>query len=344
MQTNLILSDIMNTGFPQDVQDFLSYNTLKEQKFEIVNEYYELHQYKDMSFDRKIAMIDYRQENKSICQNEEFQKEFARRLDKLKDLGFSFVACSPYENSLAKKPSYGYGGFYPDLADVECKHWWSEDTFWWFYMHRKYSGKQFVFDHSEKKFDFLYLNKMKRQYRIKLWNELNDGELLDNSIKTFHSIRPDLQMPDGYELPYVQNNYPIVSNYDQDIFEKPYNHSAISVVSEGDIDDVLLTEKIFKPIIASQPFVVHGYKGILATLRGLGFKTFDPYIDESYDDAENDDDRRGLIRQSLEKIKKQDYKKLYADTQSIREHNSKHFWDKKSVSKQVNKTIQSWLD
>jgi hypothetical protein len=44
-----------------------------------------------------------------------------------------------------------------------------------------------------------------------------------------------------------------------------------------------LTEKIFKPIVNFQPFLFVAYPGALELLRNLGFKTFDGFIDESYD-------------------------------------------------------------
>ena len=44
-----------------------------------------------------------------------------------------------------------------------------------------------------------------------------------------------------------------------------------------------LTEKIFKPIVARQPFVLLGCTFNLRYLRSYGFKTFDSWWDESYD-------------------------------------------------------------
>jgi hypothetical protein len=44
-----------------------------------------------------------------------------------------------------------------------------------------------------------------------------------------------------------------------------------------------LTEKVFKPIINFQPFLFVAFPGALQLLKELGFKTFDGFIDESYD-------------------------------------------------------------
>ena len=48
-------------------------------------------------------------------------------------------------------------------------------------------------------------------------------------------------------------------------------------------DRTHLTEKIFKPIVARQPFVLLGCAGNLQYLQSYGFKTFDNWWDESYD-------------------------------------------------------------
>lgn len=48
-----------------------------------------------------------------------------------------------------------------------------------------------------------------------------------------------------------------------------------------------LTEKIFKPIVARQPFVLLGCPDNLAYLKRYGFKTFDSWWDESYDQIQD---------------------------------------------------------
>jgi hypothetical protein len=46
---------------------------------------------------------------------------------------------------------------------------------------------------------------------------------------------------------------------------------------------IFLSEKAFKPIACSHPFIFMGNKGSLAKLREIGYKTFDGFIDETYD-------------------------------------------------------------
>jgi hypothetical protein len=60
-----------------------------------------------------------------------------------------------------------------------------------------------------------------------------------------------------------------------------------------------LTEKIFKPIVSKMPFILVGPAHNLAYLRSYGFKTFDRWIDESYDTIEDPIARMHAIGQVL---------------------------------------------
>lgn len=64
-----------------------------------------------------------------------------------------------------------------------------------------------------------------------------------------------------------------------------HNTSFVNVVTETCFWESKnhLTEKIFKPIVLQQPFLLVGCAHNLAYLRSYGFKTFDQWWDESYD-------------------------------------------------------------
>lgn len=67
----------------------------------------------------------------------------------------------------------------------------------------------------------------------------------------------------------------------------PYQETYFNIVTETKIHAanklLFVSEKIYKPIINLQPFIVLGSCGTLGYLRSLGFKTFD--LDESYDEC-----------------------------------------------------------
>jgi hypothetical protein len=63
-------------------------------------------------------------------------------------------------------------------------------------------------------------------------------------------------------------------------------------------DKLHLTEKIFKPIVMKQPFMLLAAPGNLAYLKSYGFKTFEGIIDESYDTIVDNDQRiEAVVRQ-----------------------------------------------
>ena len=64
-------------------------------------------------------------------------------------------------------------------------------------------------------------------------------------------------------------------------------------------DKLHLTEKIFKPIVSKQPFMLLAAPGNLAYLKSYGFKTFDSVIDESYDLIQDPDLRIEAVVEQL---------------------------------------------
>ena len=62
-----------------------------------------------------------------------------------------------------------------------------------------------------------------------------------------------------------------------------HQQSLIELVPEATFEYFEPTEKIVKPIRAGMPFVAVGCKKFLYRLRKMGFRTFHPYINESYD-------------------------------------------------------------
>jgi hypothetical protein len=90
-----------------------------------------------------------------------------------------------------------------------------------------------------------------------------------------------------------------------------------------------LTEKIFKPIVASRPFILVAAPGNLAYLRSYGFETFDQWIDESYD-SETDADRRvDMITSEVEKIcskTPEALAQMLKEMRPVLEYNKHHFF------------------
>ena len=337
MQRNFILTDVMKTGFHVKLEQFIGMHTLKDQSFDCTSEYYSLHNYDLDSYDRRFAIIDCREGNWLVIgDNKEFASELKRRCDLLHSQGFVFIKATPWE-SLQNLESTA---IHPKIELEHCK-WTGGVSWFWFYMYNKHKGKNFNFDHSHKKYDFLYLNKEPREHRTKLYNKLLSKGILENSL---HTNWPTRKLPAEYELPWAQD-YPRYG-MDQDIFEKPYNETAFNIVSEtndGD-NEIFMTEKIWKPIIAQQMFIVHGNHLYLQKLRELGFKTFNSYFEEAYDLDRDPDIRIDTIVDVCDRLRDSPWQDMYLHSQALRKHNLDNFFNEQKLALAINDTLNLFLE
>lgn len=90
-------------------------------------------------------------------------------------------------------------------------------------------------------------------------------------------------------------------NLATDFDEKIIKNTFVSLVSETTtINEVIFfSEKMFKPIYACQPFILVSSKNSLNKLKEFGFKTFDRWWDESYDEKETLKERVNEIEKIL---------------------------------------------
>ena len=348
MQRNFILTDVMKTGDHGSYEDFINGHSLDNQTFEMTGEYYTLHNYDLEQYDRKFAMIDMRIHNNRVIGNKDYQKDLRSRLDLLHQMGFKFILANPWESKENIETQQFITG--EPMSHVEIPypyHMWTGDQSWfWSYMLNKHRNHNLFFDHKEKVYDFLYLNKAPRTHRVKLYDTLMADGILDNSLHTFVGGTPERRLPKKYELPGINpRDYPRWGK-DQDIYELPYNHSKYNIVSETNDNDyeVFMTEKIWKPIIAGQIFVVHGNYLYLQKLREMGFRTFSKYFDESYDLERDPTQRIIKIADVCKDLKSKNWQDIYLSSQSLREHNTKTFFDEKKLSVQINNSINLFLE
>jgi hypothetical protein len=328
----------MKTGHHWWYAQFLRYNSLEDEEIIICEDYYDLHQHNISKFDRRIALICGQHDSK--LNSTEYKNDLDLRIAKLKEKGFKFILAHPWECAETAKDNEHIKLF----SDSSVGTWYGGSNWFWFYMYEKHHNKSFTFDHSVKKYDFLYLNKQKRVHRVSLYNELQTERCLDNSLYSFIGLEKPIRLDPAYELPWIDtNNYPWVGR-DQDMYELPYNHSAYNIVSEThDTGDTFITEKIWKPVIMQQMFVVHSTPHYLKTLRGLGFQTFHSVLDESYDEEQNAGKRIDKIVELCKWLKDQDPVKMYKATESIRKHNAEHFFKESAVKSAVNATVLGLL-
>jgi hypothetical protein len=105
-----------------------------------------------------------------------------------------------------------------------------------------------------------------------------------------------------------------------------YKKVFVELVTETlhDNNVIFLSEKSYKPIISGTPFIIFGNPGILKELKKQGFKTFDKYWDESYDNEQDlvlRAEKILSILSDLAKLSNNDIENMYADMQDILLHN-----------------------
>ena len=105
-------------------------------------------------------------------------------------------------------------------------------------------------------------------------------------------------------------NYTIGAPTHYNIIEK-YSNIFLDLVSETYITGLTFfpTEKTLRPIIAKTPFIIMGPCGYLGNMRRIGFKTFDSWWDEGYDNKSGYE-RILAIRKILSEIYKWDVPKM----------------------------------
>lgn len=106
----------------------------------------------------------------------------------------------------------------------------------------------------------------------------------------------DLELDD---VPYHDNSYFSLIT-ETNFYKKDSPGAHISMTTSEDA--IFITEKTYKAMMLKHPFIIAGFNNSLKTLQELGFKTFHPYIDESYDSIENDDQRLEAIVKEVERL------------------------------------------
>jgi hypothetical protein len=118
---------------------------------------------------------------------------------------------------------------------------------------------------------------------------------------------------------YYSNNYEANINSYFDICFESFFYENKDILS--------LTEKIFKAMVCFQPFIFVTTKGTLKLLRDLGYKTFEPFINESYDNEDDDDKRLLMIYDEIKKLCSMDKNEIhnwYWGMEEILIHNHNH--------------------
>jgi hypothetical protein len=180
---------------------------------------------------------------------------------------------------------------------------------------------------------FLFLNKEPRVHRIYTLSNLIRRNLIEKvsysfgSIEKFncprdlsHKMKDHVELVHQLELPkYLSIDFDdilkqhTISDKDLALFSETH----LSIISEtlffksaiidlknnhNHLDSFFLTEKTYRAIACRHPFILMSRPRTLRVLKMLGYKTFSPWIDESYDEIEDDFERLNKILDIIEDL------------------------------------------
>lgn len=234
---------------------------------------------------------------------------------------------------------------------------------WYFFYHGFaaldwYRDAEYIWTDTDIDHAYLSLNHIvtgRRSYRMALIARLCELDLIHKGLISFHGTNLDCQNE-------LANEWSYLSSQDQQLVQTHLiNSRSLPMILDSDLingnasaafgvheyrlrqrafvqivnetvfyDDKLhLTEKIFQPVVTQRPFILAGAPGNLAYFQSYGFKTFSPWIDESYDDIIDPDQRLHCIVCEIERICSLPIRQLQSmlgDMQSVLIFNKTHLF------------------
>jgi hypothetical protein len=205
---------------------------------------------------------------------------------------------------------------------------------------------------------FLCFNNLTKLHRLWMFYELINNEKLKN--KSILSLNKTTTEQTFLDIVTPTNNVEMIEyykTYDSNVGYAYDTNEWVKDVQTGDkinIDAhlktfvnvvtetltenrvVFITEKTYKPIYTCQPFIIVGNTYTLKKMKELGYKTFDKWWDESYDDELDFKKRMDKITKLLEEIASWDLNKCNQIRNEMREtliHNYTQMLDKSEIIK-----------
>ena len=210
---------------------------------------------------------------------------------------------------------------YEETGEYVGAYWWS---------HALISRDWFRFANYDRKLNKTYNFKKKflvyardftgsRSYRKNFLAKCKKNKLLDFCQTQSFNFKQD-----SSHLSAEYSSYDIVN-------------TAFSVVLETVFDErIHLTEKTCRALATGHPFILANGPGALQYLKGYGFKTFQPWINESYDSEYNHDKRLKMIILEMQRLCSLDESTFYKTVREcykVADHNKKLFFSDKFLNK-----------
>jgi hypothetical protein len=199
------------------------------------------------------------------------------------------------------------------------------------------------------------LNRLAHDHRRWFWLKLLEDDLLCYGMVSMDRFDSIAELP-GVEfdpwlleeakllLPMTVDNNDFSRNLFNDLNSDIYAHSWYSVITETYVSDdqLLIGEKIFKPMWCSSPFMVLSTRGTLARLRQAGFKTFDCLWDESYDLLPLAERLPAIVKQIKKTLTIDDKVEWIKAAQPVLEHNRRMVMQPWQQSRDYQRMVDIW--
>lgn len=216
---------------------------------------------------------------------------------------------------------------------------------------------------------FNILQKRPRGHRLWFYKYLYDANLINGNIVSMNKFNwsetyTEGRTMDQAECENINRTLPLMP------FENPENYtldnfsshdggqyiikindvtmlkSWMSIISEASCSDhehnCFISEKTFKPIACQHPFIILGSKGVLKNLQSLGYKTFSPYINESYDDLSTFERMEAIVEEmkKFQNMNAVQWLDFYSNVEGILKYNFRHFSNRaKSYVSRIHKIL-----
>jgi len=285
--------------------------------------------------DHLIDVVIYRKYNQQLfCYDQEpLNYDLYNKIDSYEDIGAPFLTDIEinksqnlrriYPDSLQKKWILLHSELnskevekYEKCGDFICAYWWSHAILsrdW--YRFAEYDRSLNPASDICKLF-LIYCRATDgtRLYRKKFLNMIKSNNIYDYQLGSFNIKKLDSTNSATYD-------------------SLDMNHTGISIVLETVFDHrIHLTEKTLRPLACGHPFILMAGPKSLEYLKSYGFRTFNNFIDESYDNILDNDARMSMVvheMQRLQLLSVSTKNKILKECAKIAEHNKKIFFSKK---------------
>ncbi len=218
---------------------------------------------------------------------------------------------------------------------------------------------------------FSSLSRNYKEWRLFLYEELFNKDLLKHFTYSFHNIWPYTDTPKIFTVEQMVNDllqlgvsdltkeflkwlnacpHDISSSENSDVKNK-WSSVTYDAICSADFHLMIethfdqksftgqfnfdrsfgpssITEKAYKVIACTRPFIVFATPYFLEDIRNLGYKTFSPYINENYDTETDNHKRLNMIVEEVNRIcnlPESEYREIVKNCRDIAKFNYEHF-------------------